>query len=379
MKRIAILGLVLFLFVLVIGCDNLCGAPFVTEWRWKSGQKVTVPIHGNNVKGFVQGQKHPDVNLKIEISEGKECTFVVPYDDTYEMTIYPEGVTQFQVLDQDNPYKYKDYITNGEFDKIYKEIEDFCATLFKIKQWGDVKWKSMAWAFALCQNMILAPNAGIPDLGDCISCRAMFGWCKRFNTPLNEWDVSHIEDMHGMFAECSSFNQPLNKWDVSNVKDMSFMFDKCLRFNQPLDSWDVSQCQDMSNMFRNCLSFNQPLNSWNVFNVKDMLWMFYGAKSFNQPLDLWDLSNAESLARMFEKAENFDQDLSSWHMPKCESIGFAYSGMSSDNLSKTLIAWEDKHGWVKGITLDIKGLTVNDEANNILEMLQETGNWRVYR
>ena len=376
MKRIAILGLVLSLFVLVVGCDNLCGAPFVTEWRWKCGQKVTVPIYGNNVKGFVQGQKHPDVNLKIEISEGKECTFVIPYDDTYEMTIYPEGVTQFQVLDQDNFYKR---LIDEEDKEKYKEIEDFCATLFKIKQWGDVKWKSMAWAFALCQNMILAPNAGKPDLGDCLSCRAMFFKCKRFNTPLNEWDVSHIENMSGMFIECSSFNQPLNKWDVSNVTNMCFMFDQCLRFNQPLDSWDVSQCQDMSNMFRNCLSFNQPLNSWNVFNVKDMSSMFRGAKSFNQPLDLWDLSNAESLARIFEKAENFDQDLSSWYMPKCESISFAYSGMSRDNLSKTLIAWKGKYGWGKGSIMDIKGLTVNDEANNILETFQETGKWNVYR
>ena len=105
--------------------------------------------------------------------------------------------------------------------------------------------------------------------------------------------------------------------------------------------------------------------------------MFREAKSFNQPLDLWDLSNAESLARIFENAENFDQDLSSWHMPKCKSVGFAHSGMSSDNLSKTLIAWKDKYGWVKGIIVDIEGLTVNDEANNILEMLQETGTWKV--
>ena len=361
MKRIAILGLVLSLFVLVIGCDNLCGAPFVTEWRWKSGQKVTVPIHGNNVKGFVQGQKHPDVNLKIEISEGKECTFVVPYDDTYEMTIYPEGVTQFQVLDQENYYKG---LTDEERDKKFKETEDFCATLFKIKQWGDVKWKSMAYAFARCQNMILDPNAGKPDLGDCLSCRAMFARCKRFNTPLNEWDVSHIEDMNGMFIECSSFNQPLNKWDVSNVKDMSYMFYYCLRFNQPLESWDVSQCPDMSNMFCNY-----------------MYAMFRGAKSFNQPLGLWDLSNAEILAKMFEKAENFDQDLGSWSMPKCESIGFAYSGMSSDNLSKTIIEWKDKYEYFEGftITLDIQGLTVNDEANNILEMLQEAGTWKVLR
>ena len=376
MKRIAILVLVFFLFALFVGCDNLSGRPFVTEWQWKSGQKVTVPIYGNNVKGFVHAQNHSDVNLKIEISEGKVCTFTASYDDTYEMTIYPEGVTQFQVFDYDRPYEG---LTDEEADKKYKELGDFCATLFKIKQWGDVKWRSMVWAFALCQNMTLASDAGNPNLENCRSCKAMFFECKRFNTPLNEWNVSHIEDMGAMFSECSSFNQPLDKWDVSHVKDMRFMFDRCPRFNQPLASWDVSQCQNMSCMFRECISFSQPLNSWNVFNVTDMSEMFRGAKSFNQPLGLWDLSNVESLARIFEKAENFNQDLSSWRIPKCKSISFAHSGMSSDNLSKTLIEWKNNFGWVKGLIVDIEGLTVNDEANNILQMCNESGTWKVYR
>ena len=51
-----------------------------------------------------------------------------------------------------------------------------------------------------------------------------------FNQPLNNWDVSNVEDMREMFTnaesfeDATSFNQPLNNWDVSNVKDMGYMF-----------------------------------------------------------------------------------------------------------------------------------------------------------
>ena len=48
------------------------------------------------------------------------------------------------------------------------------------------------------------------------------------------------------------------------------MFNNARKFNSPLDNWDVSQVTDMSYMFRNCLEFNQPLNSWDVSNVTNM-------------------------------------------------------------------------------------------------------------
>ena len=37
-----------------------------------------------------------------------------------------------------------------------------------------------------------------------------------------------------MFHEASSFNQPLNNWNVSNVEDMRAMFEDASSFNQPL-------------------------------------------------------------------------------------------------------------------------------------------------
>ena len=49
---------------------------------------------------------------------------------------------------------------------------------------------------------------------------------------------------------------------------MSEMFWGAESFNQPLDNWNVSNVENMSLMFRDATSFNQPLNNWNVSNVR---------------------------------------------------------------------------------------------------------------
>ena len=51
-----------------------------------------------------------------------------------------------------------------------------------------------------------------------------------FGSPRNEkefdsiesWGVLHVTNMHSMFNDARKFNQPLNDWNVSNVTNMSF-------------------------------------------------------------------------------------------------------------------------------------------------------------
>ena len=99
---------------------------------------------------------------------------------------------------------------------------------------------------------------------------------------LEDWDVSHVEDMSGMFAGCYNFNSDLSKWDVSNVKDMRYMFEGCENFNCDLSKWDVHHVEVMGGMFYYCREFNSDLSKWNVSNVKDMRYMFKGCKSLKQ-------------------------------------------------------------------------------------------------
>ena len=40
--------------------------------------------------------------------------------------------------------------------------------------------------------------------------------------------------MVGMFKFAKTFNQPLNNWDVSNVENMNEIFEFAESFNQPI-------------------------------------------------------------------------------------------------------------------------------------------------
>ena len=86
-------------------------------------------------------------------------------------------------------------------------------------------------------------------------------------------------------------------------------------FNQPLNNWNVSKVEDMECMFANATSFNQPLNNWNVSNVKNICWMFSEASSFNQPLNKWNVVGSY-MPHVFDGASSFDQRRHApWYVP----------------------------------------------------------------
>ena len=68
--------------------------------------------------------------------------------------------------------------------------------------------------------------------------------------------------MEGMFQGATTFNQPLNNWNVSNVQNMSHMFENS-RYNQPLDLWNTSNVNVFSFLFFNA-TFNQDISSWDT-------------------------------------------------------------------------------------------------------------------
>jgi len=58
--------------------------------------------------------------------------------------------------------------------------------------------------------------------------------------------------MSRMFYEAKAFNQPLNNWDVSKVENFESMFYNASSFNlSPLDSWDTSSAKNFDDMFKN--------------------------------------------------------------------------------------------------------------------------------
>ncbi len=158
---------------------------------------------------------------------------------------------------------------------------------------------------------------------------------------LEDWDVSHVEDMHSMFYGCTNFNSDLSKWDVSRVEDMGYMFYNCTNFNSDLSKWDVSRVEDMGGMFWGCEKFNSDLSNWDVSSVNNMISMFNGCKNFNSDLSNWAVGKVTIMYQMFEDCWNFNFDLSKWDVSNVEDISSMFyncknfnSDLSNWNVSK---------------------------------------------
>lgn len=158
-----------------------------------------------------------------------------------------------------------------------------------------------------------------------------------FNQPIDGWDVSNVTNMSDMFRSNSVFDQPINTWDVSNVTNMSGMFRSNSIFNRSIDAWDVSSVTNMSYMFASSV-YNQPLTNWNVISVTDMSYMFQLNTAFNQSIDSWNVSNVTNMSFMFERASAFNRTLNNWDVSSVTNMNFMFSQASLFN--GTLNNWD---------------------------------------
>jgi surface protein len=166
---------------------------------------------------------------------------------------------------------------SGDFPQISFMFTGDKEKLLSVEQWGDIKWKSMEFAFGGCFNLdVLAKDT--PNLSNTTNLEYMFAGCFSLvgNTSFLSWNVSNVEDTSGMFEAAFLFNQPIGNWDVSNVTDMRSMFHLAETFNQDIGNWNVGNVSQMDMMFNDAISFNQDLGSWQVANVGGMTDMFLG-------------------------------------------------------------------------------------------------------
>jgi len=131
---------------------------------------------------------------------------------------------------------------------------------------------------------------------------------------INEWDVSQVTSMEYLFRGFvfSSCNPPIQDWNVTNVQNFGDMFLMAYTFNQDISQWDVSRGTYFGFMFSGAQSFNQNISQWDVSRGTTFGFMFSGAQSFNQDISQWDVSQGTNFENMFKGAISFDQDLSQW-------------------------------------------------------------------
>lgn len=133
--------------------------------------------------------------------------------------------------------------------------------------------------------------------------------------PLDNIDVSLIEDFTFLFRAIDEINGNIKEWNTSNVTNMSFMFYES-GLNEDISSWDTSSVKFMSSMFQKS-SFNQDISSWNVSSVISMENMFQSSK-FNKDISSWDISSLKSIVSMFRRTD-FSHNLGAWDLTNVNS------------------------------------------------------------
>jgi hypothetical protein len=216
---------------------------------------------------------------------------------------------------------------------------------------------------------------GIWNMNSAKSLSSMFENATEFNQNIENWNVGSVVSMSALFKGAVKFNQPLNKWNVKNVTSMESVFEDARSFNQPLNGWNVdgvSNYAGMRYMFKNAINFNQPLHNWNVFSVRDMSSMFEGASSFNQPLNTWNVRVVQNMSRMFKMASSFNQPLSTWDVSYVGAeVGSGMTEMfkNATNFNQSLESWNLKRinsfSGVSGM-LDSSGLSIENYSKTLI-------------
>lgn len=288
---------------------TLHGNPFVTVWETNSTDtNITVPVDNAYTYNYIIDWGDDSIEKNVSGS----ITHSYSVEGNHTVKIYGE----FPAIKFDN---------SGDKDKIKY-----------INSWGDINWRTMSKSFYGCTNLQL-DVIDTPNLQNVGSLFAMFAFAEKFNSDINNWDVSNITNMRSTFGGASSFNQELNDWNVSNVRYMDSLFNECTNFNQDISSWNVSKVTHMSQMFLRASSFNQNISDWNVSSVTNMGSLFFGATNFNQDIGDWNVTSATSMFQMFLDATKFNQDISKWKVSNVQYMQSMFTRATDFNQS--LVDW----------------------------------------
>lgn len=235
--------------------------------------------------------------------------------------------------------------------------------LLEVKQWGNIKWSNMFFAFNGCSNLDITAT-DVPDLSGVTNLSAMFQECNNLkgNSSFNLWNTSNITDMGGMFIRAKNFNQDIGNWNISNVTDLTIMFAEANNFNQNISDWDTSKVTGMASMFSKANKFNQNISNWNTSNVTNMSGMFSRATDFNQNISNWDTSKVVNMESMFFEASNFNQDIGNWNTSKVINMSDMFWNATNFN--------QDIRNWDTSKVSDMSNMFLGAKNFN-----QNIGNW----
>jgi len=318
------------------------------EYSSTTTSEFILPLRENSVAYEIEYQKVDSISLNPETLYSPSIT-IVQNTNKYLISFPEPGFYRIKITSpNDNFIRWSNELLDFVNDTPNSASSDLSYQqdkLFRIEQWGNLKWTNFYFAFRSC-------------------------------------DLSNVNDCFGMFLSCSNliYNSSINNWNVSNVTDMTAMFVSCELFNQPLNDWDVSNVVSMENMFSHNFLFNQPLNNWNVGNVNNFNEMFLWAINFNQPLDQWIVSKAFDMSSMFNNATLFNQSLGTWDLPEGVNLNafLSSSGMGCSNYYETLNGWASNPLIPNNMNVGVEYLQYAENTILPRDILINDKNWSFY-
>lgn len=300
----------LFLLTLFASADvRAQDQPFITVWKVDdANKKVTFPGYGT-------------FTIKYKLVGSTDAP-----TDLGEVTVTTEGTRKEIEFPAAGEYEVE---ASSTLNKLYARGANNRPALILIKQWGTANWTSLNNAFEGCENVDIAPTAGLPILTNVKSLSRTFAQCKMLSADLKDWDVSNVEDFTAMFTSCKLFNSELAAWNVAKAKSMTNMFSGATKFNQDLSAWKdkLGACTKMNRMFYGCTEFEgTSLKDWDVSHVTDMSYMFNGCTAFNGDLSTWNVEHVTDMEGMFAGCNLFTADLSAWNVAKVTNMKDLFKG-----------------------------------------------------
>lgn len=158
----------------------------------------------------------------------------------------------------------------GDFPRIaFNNLGDKDKIL-EVKQWGDIEWSSMEYAFYGASNLNVTA-ADAPDLSNVTSMKEMFRNASSFNGEIGHWNTETIVSMESMFQEATAFNQSIGNLDVSLVETTAGMFMDAEAFDQDLGNWNIGSIEAMEEMFDNSgmsvQNYDATITGWSSYVV----------------------------------------------------------------------------------------------------------------
>jgi surface protein len=208
---------------------------------------------------------------------------------TYELRVFPAAV---------NPFNRIQFNNGGDRLK-----------LLEIRNWGDVVWSTMDFAFFGCSNITSITSSVAPDFSQVTSMSAMFNGCSSLTAlDVSGFSTAQVTSMSAMFRSCSSLTAlDVSGFSTAQVTSMFAMFDGCSSLTAlDVSGFSTAQVTSMSAMFNGCSSLTAlDVSGFSTAQVTSMSSMFNGCSSLTA-LDVSGFSTAQvtSMSAMFRSCSS---------------------------------------------------------------------------